>query len=176
MSTGTLRVAFLLAVPLFAACKSGLPSSGGKHWKIESVPQRMVQHFTGYRADRDGEFIDYQYQKKKHVNLTLRRHFANNSPESPFEPYDASQTKRRPPHSIWPDPLYYMGVESLVVGVAMVGLTGAFIPIPIDSLSATAVDAHDTIFEDEQNEFVAGFTGDDSLDPPPVSEFRVKNR
>ena len=102
--TGTLRIALALALPLFAACKTGLPSYEGEHWKIDSVPDRMVKHFTGYRADRDGDYIDYQYQKKKHVSGTLRRHFANNSPDSPFEPDDPSQTKRRPPHSIWPDP------------------------------------------------------------------------
>ena len=85
MSTGTLRAVLLLAAPFFAGCKTGLPASQAEHWSVESVPARMVKHFTGYRADRDGAFVDYQYQKKKHINRTLRRHFANNSANSPID-------------------------------------------------------------------------------------------
>ena len=177
MPTGTTRrLALALALPLFVACKSGATTEQNDHWLLDSVPERMVKHFTGFRADRDGDYIDYQYQKKKQISGTLRRHFANNSSDNPFEPYDASQTERRPPHSIWPDPLYYMGVESVVIGTAMLGMTGAFIPIPIDSLAATGVDVYDTAYNDEENEFAAGFTGDESLNPPSVREFRVKNR
>lgn len=171
MSTGTLRAVLLLAAPFFAACKTGLPASQAEHWSVESVPARMVKHFTGYRADRDGAFVDYQYQKKKHINRTLRRHFANNSANSPIEPNDASQTNRRPPHSLAPDPLYYMGVESLVMGVVTLGVTGAFLPIPIDSLLAT--------FDGGWGEFGRGFSQGADAEaqvPPSVSKFRVKNR
>jgi hypothetical protein len=182
MSTGTVRIALLLAapllaVPLFAACKSGLPASQGEHWKLDSVPSRMAKHFTGFRADRDGRFIDYQYEKKKSLSKTMRRHFANNSPDSPFEPDDPSQTKRRPPHSIWPDPVYYMGLESVFIGAATLGITGVFVPLPFDSLVATGTDVKNTLTNDEKNEFKAGFTGDSSaLNPPSVNEFRVRNR
>src|SRR5262245_28224683 len=120
-----------LACAFTAACKTGIYSAQGEHWSVESVPDRMVKHFTGYRADRDGSFVDYQYQKKKDINKTLRRHFANNSPDNPFEPDDPSQTARRPPHSVWPDPLYYFHAESLFTGAILLGMTGAFIPLPI---------------------------------------------
>lgn len=170
MSTGTLRAALLL-LPLFAACKTGLPSHEASHWAADSVPDRMFKHFTGYRADLDGTFIDYQYEKKKDISRTLRRHFANNSPDSPFEPEDPSQTKRRPPHSIAPDPLYYMGAESIIFGLVTLGTSGTFIPIPVDSLMAT--------FDGGWGEFGRGFTeGADAeaQTPPGVSKFKVKNR
>jgi hypothetical protein len=169
--SGSLRTAIVLALPLFAACKSGLSSTQSDHWTVDSVPQRMTKHFFGYRPDRDGAFIDYQYQKKKDINRTLRRHFANNSADSPIEPNDPSQTSRRPPHSLAPDPVYYMGAESVFIGLAMLGMTGAFIPIPVDSLIAT--------FDGGWSEFGRGFTeGADAeaKSPPGVSKFKVKNR
>ena len=170
MPTGKLRSALLLALPLFAACKTGLVSEQGDHWTIDSVPRRMVQHFTGYRSSVHGEFIDFQYAKKKHINRTLRRHFANNSPENPFEAYDESMLARRHPHSLAPDPIYYMHAESLFVGFAMLGISGAFIPIPIESVTATAMGNWD--------EFGRGFTGADAdaQNPPEVEDFTVKNR
>ncbi len=160
-----------LTVPLAAACTTSPPSVQASHWTSDSVPERMFRHFTGYRADRDGRFVDYQYQKKKSISSTLRRHFANNSPDSPFSPEDASQTNRRPPHSIAPDPLYYMGAESVIIGVATLGMTGSFVPIPLDSLMAT--------FDGGWGEFWRGFTeGADAEaeSPPGVSKFKVKNR
>ena len=124
MLTGTLRTALFLALSLFAACKSGLPSSQGKYWVVDSVPQRMFKHFTGYRADRDGKFIDYQYEKEKHVHRTLRRTFLGNSSDNPLEPNDPSQTKRRRAHSLSPDPLIYHSAESLLMGIVVLGVTG----------------------------------------------------
>jgi hypothetical protein len=175
MSTRIPRVTLLLATALLAgSCRSGLPASSSHwntdHWTIDSVPERMMQHFTGYRRDRDGEYVDFQYRKKKDINITLRRHFLGNSPEDPFEPYDPSLTQRRPPHSIAPDPLYYFHAEGVFIGLAMLGITGAFIPIPVDSLIATMNGGWD--------EFGRGFTeGADAEaeSPPGVSKFRVKN-
>ena len=171
----TLRSALLFALPLVlsatTACKSGVPVAEADHWYIDSVPERMFKHFTGYRRDLDGEFIDYQYEKKKSISRTLRRHFLNNSANSPYEPVDPSQTKRRPPHSIAPDPGYYMGAESIIIGCVTLGMSGAFIPIPIDSVMATVDGGWD--------EFWRGFTeGADAeaASPPGVSEFKVKNR
>ncbi len=170
-----LRSALLLVLPLFgslvAACKSSPPSVQASHWTVDSVPERMFRHFTGYRADRDGRFVDYQYQKKKSISNTLRRHFANNSPDSPFSAEDASQTHRRPPHSIAPDPLYYMGAESILLGFVALGASGGFVPIPVDSLLAT--------FDGGWGEFFRGFTegaNAEAESPPGVSKFKVKNR
>lgn len=169
--SGSLRTAVLLALPLFVGCKSGLPSTQSNHWAPDSVPSRFTKHFFGYRPDVDGAFIDYQYQKKKDISRTLRRHFANNSANSPVEPNDPSQTNRRPPHSLAPDPVYYMGAESVFIGLAMLGMTGSFIPIPIDSVIATVAGGW--------GEFGRGFTqGADAEaeNPPGVSKFKVKNR
>jgi hypothetical protein len=163
----------LTALALTAACQSGHPSSQSEHWVIDSVPGRMVKHFTGYRADRDGRFVDYQYQKKKHISTTLRRHFVNDSPDAPYGAEDASRTKRRPPHSLAPDPLYYMGAESLFIGLASLGINGTFFPLPIESVVATLM-----WWDGGPSEFVQGFTGggDEAINPPGVSNFRVKNR
>jgi hypothetical protein len=175
MSIGT-RTALLLALPLFVACKTGAPSMQGESWMVDSVPMRMVKHFTGYRPDLEGGYIDFQYRKKKSVNNTLRRHFLGNSPDNPFEPSDPSQTSRRHAHSIAPDPLYYMHVESLVIGAATLGVWGTFIPIPVDSLIGTVATGW---FDgwDGFGEFVDGFVAAGSAKTPPsVGEFRVRNR
>jgi len=169
MLPGPLRTALLIALPLFAACKTG-SSYNGEHWAVDSVPQRVVKHFTGYRSDLDGRYVDFQYGKKEHINSTLRRHFLNNSPDNPFEPNDPSQTKRRPAHSPAPDPLYYFHAESIFLGFGLLGLTGAFIPIPLDSVIASFAPGGGS-------EFARGFEGGDSAkSPPSVGKFRVKNR
>jgi len=176
MSTGPLRAVLLLALPLFAACKTGVPSVEGEHWVVDSVPMRMVHRFTGYRPDLDGSYIDFQYRKKKSINNTLRRHFLNNSPDNPFEASDPSQTNRRHAHSIAPDPLYYMHAESLFIGMATLGIWGTFIPIPVDSLIGTVCTGW---FDgwDGFGEFVDGFVAAGSAkSPPSPSSFRVRNR
>lgn len=169
MLTGTLRAALLLALSLLVACKTGA-STNGEHWVVDSVPARMVKHFTGFRTDTAGRYVDYQYQKKKHINLTLRRHFLLNSPDDPFEASDPSQTNRRRAHSPAPDPLYYFHAESMFIGAALLGITGAFIPVPVDSVIASFLPGGGS-------EFVRGFTGGGSAKTPPtVGNFRVKNR
>jgi hypothetical protein len=168
------RTALLLALPLLAAgCKSGGSSHQAEHWSIDSVPSRMVKHFTGYRSDTDGTYIDYQYGKKKAIAATFRRHFLNNSPDSPIAPEDPSQTNRRHPHSVAPDPFYYFGAESLFIGAVTLGWWGTFVPIPVDSVIATFAS------EDGFSEMGRGFTeGADAeaAKPVPTSQFRVKNR
>lgn len=171
MPTGKLRAALLLALtlPFFAACKTGVPSVQGEHWVVDSVPQRIVKRFTGYRPDVDGEFVDFQYRKKKDINLTLRRHFLLSSGDNPFEANDPSQTARRRAHSLAPDPAYYMHAESVFIGFALLGLTGSFVPIPVDSLIAT--------IDGGWGEFGRGFVaGGSAKTPPGVSSFKVKNR
>lgn len=170
MLTGIKRaLLLLLALPLFAACKTGVASAEGEHWAVESVPSRIVKRLTGYRADLDGEFIDFQYRKKKSINLTLRRHFLLNSPDNPFEASDPTQTARRKAHSIAPDPVYYMHAESLFIGLGTLGWWGTFVPIPVDSLIAT--------IDGGWGEFGRGFAGGGSArKPPSVGSFKVKNR
>ena len=176
MSIGTLRspsclLACLGVLPLLGACQTGQTLDSGYHWTVESLPNRMMKRFTGYRADSDGTFRDFQYRKKKDINVTLRRHFANNSADNPFEANDASQTTRRPPHSLAPDPLYYFHAESVFTGLASLGLNGSFVPVPIDSILATVFGGW--------SEFRRGFTqgaSGNAINPPGVSKFEVKNR
>ena len=164
---GFVLLAALLAAP---ACKSGLPTPRShwspNHWTVDSVGSRMAKHFTGYRKDLHGSFVDYQYRKKKSINQTLRRHFLNNNADSPFVPDDPSQTAPRPPHSIWPDPLSYIHAEGLALGFVVLGWTGAYIPIPFDSVVASLTGAGDEFFEGSS----------DQREPPPVRKFKIKNR
>lgn len=179
MSLGTLRkaprlLALVAALPL-CACKTGLPFTAGEHWTVDSVPDRMMKQFTGYRADRDGNYRDYQFGKKRHLDLTFRRHFFSNSPDDPFEADDPSTTRPRPTHSFLPDPLYYMGAESVVMGIALLGVTGTFVPIPLDSVLGTVLGGVE--------EFDRGMVDTLNFDvpsqgklPPGSESFRVKNK
>jgi hypothetical protein len=179
MSPRTPRLALLLAVPLFLlGCRSGHHGSYfGEHWGVGSVGQRISKHFTGYRPDVDESYIDYQYGKKKDINLTLRRHFANNNPDNPFQAEDPSRVQQRPPHSLLPDPVYYLHVESLAFGLVTLGWSGAFIPIPVDSLIATTTTGAGwaELWDGVANTFT-GDTGSELASPPGTSKFKVKNR
>ena len=161
-------LAVLVAAP---ACKSGPPTPRShwspNHWTVDSVGSRMAKHFTGYRKDLHGSYIDYQFRKKKSINTTMRRHFLNNNPDNPFVGDDPSQTAPRPPHSIWPDPLYYIHAEGLLLGLVVLGWSGTYVPVPFDSLVATATGGGD--------EFFQGGTSA-QRDPPPTRKFRIKNR
>lgn len=180
MSLRTLRFAPLLAATLLAtACQSGGPTTRNNAlWKPDSLKYRIGKHFFGYRPDVDGRYIDYQYQKKQDINLTLRRHFLNSNPDSPTQPDDPSLTQRRPPHSLLPDAYDYLHVESLFAGVVSLAWSGAFLPIPVDSVLTTVFGGQPAWSEFGQG--VAGtFTGGgdtQSQVPPTPAEFRVKNR
>lgn len=180
MSLRTLRFVPLLAATLLAgACQSGGPTTRNNAlWKPDSLKYRMGKHFFGYRPDVDGKYIDYQFQKKQDVNLTLRRHFLNNNPDNPMEADDPSLTQRRPPHSLLPDVYDYMHVEALLAGVVTVAWGGTFLPIPVDSLMTTVFGGRPAWNEFGEG-FVGTFTGSGGTkaqDPPAPSEFRVKNR
>jgi hypothetical protein len=127
--------AALLAIG--TGCQAGAPYIDD-HWNFKSVPPRMARHILGYDAGRDGEYRDFQWQRKKDINLTLRRHILNDNPENPFQEYDPSLYEGRPVHSILPNPVMYIHLEGLFVGWALTAVgSGAFIPIPIDSLIGT---------------------------------------
>jgi hypothetical protein len=180
MSLRSLRLAPLLAATLLAgACQSGGPTTRNNAlWKPDSLKYRIGKRFFGYRPDVDGHYIDFQYQKKQDINLTLRRHFLNNNPHNPMEADDPSLTQRRPPHSLLPDVYDYLHVESLFTGVVTLAWSGAFLPIPIDSVMTTVFGGQPAWSEFGHG--VAGtFTGKGDAEaqtPPLPSEFRVKNR
>lgn len=107
------------------------------HWNFASVPPRVGRHLLGYDAARDGSYRDFQWERKKDINLTLRRYFLNDNPENPFQEYDPSLYEGRPVHSILPNPIRYIHVEGLLLGWAITGGGGSFFPLPIDSLLGT---------------------------------------
>ena len=161
----------LVLSSLLTGCKSGAgtPSS---HWNIDSVDDRIVKHFTGYRGGVDGTYLEFQRRKKDALNLTIRRHFLNNNPDNPFQPEDASRFEHEAPYGPLPNPVNWFSAESIFIGAALLAWTGTFIPLPLDSIIALAS-------PDGAHQFGQTFTGDwrgETPRPPKVSTFRVKNR
>jgi len=100
----------LLALPLVAltsACTTQ-GSHGNDHWTQRSISNSMGRAFLGYDESRDGDYIDFQYEKKKEFNTTIRRYFFHHNPENPFQVYDATYYRPRYPHSIFPDTVTYV--------------------------------------------------------------------
>ncbi len=166
-------------LPVFLCAAAGCRSAPGvpeSHWNVDAVPQRITAHFTGYRGELDGSYREFQWRKKQDINLTLRRHFLNNNPENPLQVADPSLTAVRPPFGLLPNPVTYFHVESIVIGSFLLGWTGAFLPLPIDSLIAT-------LSPGGLSEFGSGisdtFTGDwhgELGEPVPPSKFKVRHR
>ncbi|MEZ6016644.1 MAG: hypothetical protein R3F49_16115 [Planctomycetota bacterium] len=104
------------------------------HWNFASVPPRMARAVLGYDAASDGSYRDFQWQRKKDINMTLRRHFLNDNPENPFQEFDETLYQGRPVHSILPSPLRYIHLEGILLGWAITGGGAAFFPLPLDSL------------------------------------------
>ncbi|MAB78951.1 MAG: hypothetical protein CMJ89_06290 [Planctomycetes bacterium] len=169
------RLRLLLGSVVLTAvgCQSSSPELDN-HWNIESVGPRVFRHLTGYREDLDGDFPSFQYGQKKDINLTLRRHFLNNNPKNPMQADDPGFYASRRNQSLVPDLPNYIHVEGLVMGGTILALSGAFVPIPLESVLASILVGA---------EFGAGFTdtwkGKWSTYQPHVptpAEFTVKNR
>ena len=108
------------------------------HWRHDSVAPRIGRFFLGYDSQRDGTYKDFQHDRKQSIELTLRRHLLNHNPDNPNHAEVASRFEPRPNHSVWPNPLRYFHVESLVIGAALLPITGGVLfPIPLDSLLGT---------------------------------------
>jgi hypothetical protein len=170
MTTGTLRLALLCSVLLVSSCTTKRYYQG----RDDHVGYRMSKHFLGYRPKLDGTYLEYQYRKKKELNMTFKRHFLNDGDEVIRNRDDAQLTAQRPPHSVFPDFPYYMHAESVATGLVTLGMTGSFIPVPVDSVGATVLGGPPA-----WGEFVDGFTGGGGAvaeEPPSNSRFRVKNR
>ena len=167
-------VALLIAGSLGLGCRSaaGDPSS---HWNVDSLPNRASKHFLGWKGPVDGSYVSYQAQKKRDVNLTLRRHFLHNNPDNPFQVQDSSRYEIPPPHGLRPDPIGWFGVESVFIGAVALASSGAFVPIPLDSLLALCTSEGRKEFGDS---LTADFVGnrESGWSPPPVETFRVKSR
>lgn len=172
--TNPLRFALgtgLLFTGLLCGCRSGA-GDPASHWNIDSVPGRITKHFTGYRGAVDGSYLDYQDQKKRDIGRTLRRHFLNDNPDNPFETADPERFDARAPYGPLPDPVHWFNVESIFMGAAAAGWSGAFVPIPLDSVLALFSDGG-------TGEFYDSMTGDwepITNSPPSVKSFKVKHR
>ncbi len=169
----TLRLALgagLVCASLLTSCRTSAGDTES-HWNIDSVDNRIVKRFTGYRGAVDGAYVDFQRQKKNDISKTLRRHFLNNNPDNPFQVSDSSADAPPRPHGPLPDPLHWFHMESIFVG-GMVGGWGSMVLLPFDSLVS--------LFTAEgRDQFVDSVTGDWDGDlgrPPRPSTFRVKNR
>jgi len=129
-----------LLVATSLALLSACASEGqymNKHWSERSVSPSMAWHFLGYNPEFDGSYRDFAWKKKDSINLTIRRHIFNHNPENPFQTEDKTAYGPRPNNSLVPHPENYIHYEGLVLGAAMLGAGGAFIPLPLDSIIGT---------------------------------------
>ena len=175
----TLLAGVLLGATLaFGGCRTN-GNPGMDHWNIASVKPRAAKHFLGYRADLDGSYRDFHVRQQQDINLTLRRHFLNNNPANPFQGADPVwEAGGRPAHSILPNPLNYLHLESLAIGFLFLGWQEVFLPIPIFSIAATMQEGGWDEFKQGLSEpFRTGsFGGQLEREPAPVRKFRVRNR
>jgi hypothetical protein len=118
------------------------------HWTGYYVGPSMSRAFLTYDAENDGSYRDFQWRKKKSIELTLRRHFFNHNPENPFEADDPTYYEPRPPHSLLPAPWQYIHVEGIVLGAATLAMSPTFFPLPIDSIIGTFEDGGGDEFMD----------------------------
>ena len=174
-----MNVLRLLPFLLLSGLSLGLGSCSSKpgpysnHWNVDGLGDHFAYHGLSYRQDRNASYIDHQWQQKRSIDVTLRRHFLNSNPDNPFQPEDTSFDDPRPVHSILPDTLHYFHAESVAWGLVFLASSGTFIPVPVGSILGT-------LDHGGGSEFVSGllhpFGGASTLgEPAPVSEFRVKN-
>ena len=105
------------------------------HWSPYYVQPSLSRAFLSYDPEMDGSYREFQYKKKKSINLTLRRYFFNENPDNPFEAEDPTWYDPRPNNSITPRPWDYIHVEGLVLGLVAYTPGAVFVPIPVDSIT-----------------------------------------
>lgn len=102
----TLPLLALAGLLMTAGCNS--PSQINNHWSARSIGPRAMRTFTGYEADKDGPYIDYQWEQKSRIYKTARRHFLNWNEDNPFQSENPNWNADRPVNSILPRPHYYL--------------------------------------------------------------------
>lgn len=141
-------------LPLGAALLVGLTSCQSQsahardHWTGYSVGPSLSRAFLSYDAESDGNYLDFQWRKKKNMEMTMRRHIFNNNPDNPFEPVDPTIYDPRPVHSPLPAPYRYVHIEGIAFGAIAMAGGGIFFPIPIDSMIATGDEGGEEEFVD----------------------------
>jgi hypothetical protein len=132
-----------LFFPLAAASILGLSGCASQaehvhdHWSPYYVQPSLSRAFLSYDPEMDGTYREFQWRKKKSINLTLRRYLFNENPDNPFQAEDPTWYEPRPNHSIVPRPWDYIHVEGIVLGLAAMTPGAVFVPIPVDSIIAT---------------------------------------
>ena len=169
------RLLLALAAALGSTACLSSPGQEHNHWNVESVNPRLAYHFLGWREDLDGSYRQFQWEQKQGINLTMRRHFLNNNPFNPFQAHDPGVVAPRPAHSILPDPIAYMHLESITTGFILLAWTGVFVPIPIGSVIASLTPGGGSEFVQGIGNAFTGSWGARLDEPPEVSEFRVRN-
>jgi len=124
-----------------------------QHWSERSVAPSMSRHFLSYNPATDGNYRDFAWEKKRSINWTIRRHFFHHNPENPFQPYDAASFAPRPNNSLVPHPENYIHYEGIAMGAILYGASGAFVPLPIDSIIGTFEEGGGDEFFAGVNEF-----------------------
>ena len=179
MMSPTRLAALFLGVSLSALVGTGCQSAPGQahnHWNASSASSRAAYNFLGYREGSTSSYREHQWQEKRDIDLTLRRHFLNSNPFNPFQAADPSVVAPRDVHSVLPDPVGYFHLESLVTGTALAALSGAFIPLPIGSLIGTFEEGGwDEFKEGVGNTFSGSFHR--TLETPThPDDFKVRTR
>lgn len=127
----------LVGLALFAGCASQGPYVN-QHWTERSVGPRMSRAFLSYDPDTDGSYRDFQWTKKRDINLTISRHLFNRNPENPFQTPNEEFYEPRPNHSLFPDAYNYIHLEGLALGaIAYAAGAPAIFPLPLDSILGT---------------------------------------
>jgi hypothetical protein len=130
------------ALALLAVGCSSTGQDINDHWNARSYPPRAARFLLGYDASRDGNYMDFQWERKQDINLTLRRYFLHQNPDNPNHPDWPGRFAPRPRHSPFPNPIPYVHFEGVLLGLGALGAGGSWVALPIDSLIATLDDDH----------------------------------
>jgi hypothetical protein len=133
--------AAVLAAGALSGCNANPDTNVHDHWNFRGIAPSFQRAALGYDAEKNGRYVDYQYENKKSIYLTLKRHGLNQNPENPFQEEDEAFYAPRPVSSILPRPWEYINFEGIAWGAIIAGATGGiFVPVPIDSVIGTMSD------------------------------------
>ncbi|GEM_PF-1400339 len=121
-----------LALALSVGCQSSPDIND--HWNASSTVPRVARAFLGYDSSRDGSYRDFAWERKASINLTLRRHLFNHNPENPNHAEATGIYEERPVNSLLPNPINFIHLEGLVLGLIPLAASGTYFPIPVDSI------------------------------------------
>ncbi len=168
------RTPLLFAVALlalFASCHTA--DTRYNHWRLEGLTPRVAYHFLRYDTNSGVPYRVHANQQRQDINMTIRRHVFNDNPLNPFQQKSAWQ----PPHKVFsplPDPIHFFHLSSVAVGSAFLGAGGPFFIFPIEVIPVMFEDGG---WEEIWSGIGATIRGEEVgyPEPPPTSEFRVKN-